>query len=82
MNSPVVIQVRRGRDGKLYPAGWVLPEADRERAMALACTLVHRDRMSIRQAQETMLNGYAVRRSIGAIHRDLHRCGCRSTGAA
>lgn len=43
--------------------------------------LVHacvcRDKMSIRRAQAALLEGYAVRQSVGSIWKDLHRYNCR-----
>ena len=37
----------------------------------LAHNLVHRDGLSIRQAQRTMIENYGVRRSLGTTARDL-----------
>jgi hypothetical protein len=68
---------RVGRDGKTYPAGWTLPEAERRRAAALAHALVHRDRLSIRAAQKIMLESFAVRRSVGSIWGDLRAYTCK-----
>jgi len=69
--NAIVIETTRGRDGKRYPAGGDLPPDQRNRARWLAHNLVHRDGMSIRAAQRVMLEQYAMRRSIGMIHRDL-----------
>ncbi len=73
----VVIEVRRGTDGKLYPPRPVLPGRDRWRAVNLAHRLVHRDHLSIRAAQAVLLAEHGIRRSRGAIHRDLKAFTCR-----
>jgi hypothetical protein len=67
----IVVEVTVGRDGKRYPVGGDLPADQRNRARKLAHNLVHRDRLSIRAAQRVMLEQYALRRSLGIIHRDL-----------
>jgi hypothetical protein len=70
-NGSVSVDVRiRGRDGRLYPASPLTPE-ERRRARMLAHNLVHRDRLSIRFAQQVMAEQYGLRRSVGAIARDL-----------
>jgi len=74
----IVIEVRPGRDGKKYPPGGDLPPAERNRARKLAHNLICRDKLSIRAAQRVMLEQYAVRRSLGIIHRDLQRFECPS----
>ena len=67
----VSVDVRiRGRDGRLYPARPLTPE-ERSRAVRLAHLLVHRDRLSIRLAQQVMAEQHGLRRSVGAIARDL-----------
>lgn len=60
----------RGRDGKLYTAQPLTPQ-ERARARWLAHQLVHRGRLSIRQAQRVMADSHGIRRSIGAIAADL-----------
>ena len=74
--NAIVIEVRRGRDGKLYPPGGDLPEQERWRAIRLVHNLVHRDHLSIRAAQRVMLGQYAIRRSLGMLHRDLTGYAC------
>jgi hypothetical protein len=74
--NTVVVEVTRGRDGKRYPAGGQLQREQLNRLRWLAHNLIHRDGMSIRQAQATMLESYGVRRSVGAICQDLHRFEC------
>lgn len=76
MNTSTVIEVRRGRDGKLYPARMPTPAAERNRARWLAHNLVHRDHLSVRAAQRVMREQYGVRRSVGQIWNDLHRFEC------
>ena len=63
-----------GRDGKTYPA-WRLSRADRVRAIRLAHSLCHGDRLSVRAAQEQTARS-GVRRSRGAIANDLARFTC------
>lgn len=48
-----------------------LTAEQRHRARQLAHNLVHRDGLSIRQAQKVMRESYALRRSVGSIMRDL-----------
>jgi hypothetical protein len=71
----VVIQTLRGRDSKHYPSP-PLTREQRNQARWLAHHLVHRDHMSVRQAQATMLASYACRRSLGSIMRDLRLWQC------
>ena len=63
-------QLRRGRDGKLYPAAQ-LTRTERGRARWLAHQLVHSDGLSIRAAQAAMAQTHGLRRSRGAIAADL-----------
>jgi hypothetical protein len=77
MNTRVVyIEVKPRADGKLYPPRPLSP-AERSRIRKLAHNLVHRDRLSIRQAQRAMIEQHGLRRSLGAIHKDLvqYECG-------
>jgi hypothetical protein len=71
----MIIEVSRRGDGKLYPAQ-PLTHAERNRARWLAHNLVHRDGLTIRQAQRTMIESYGVRRSVGIIARDLRDYEC------
>ena len=73
MNT-VIIEVKAGKHGKLYPAR---PMTHRERNVArwAAHDLVHRDGMSIRQAQRVMA-GRGLRRSVGQICADLNNFEC------
>jgi hypothetical protein len=75
VNAPVVIEVSRRADGKLYPPGGTLPEPLRWRAANRAHRLVHRDGLSVRQAQRA-LAAEGLRRSVGTIARDLARYEC------
>lgn len=72
----VAVPVERRRDGKLHPLGGRLPEPERKRARWLAHNLVHRDGLSIQQAQRVMAESYGLRRSLGSIMRDLQRWEC------
>jgi hypothetical protein len=72
----IVIEVRRGRDSKLYQVQ-PLTAPERARARRLAHDLHCRDRLSVRQVQKIMIERYALRRSLGAIHRDLANFACK-----
>ena len=67
-------KVRRGLDGKLYPAT-PLTHKQRNRARWAAHNLVHRDGLSIRAAQQVMAKA-GIRRSRGIIMRDLQDYQC------
>jgi hypothetical protein len=69
-----MIVVRRGRDGKDYPAV-PLTHAERNRARWAAHHAVCRDGMTIRQAQAAMA-AQGIRRSIGIIMHDLQNFEC------
>jgi len=73
--NTVIIEVRRGADAKLYPAR-PLTREQRNRARWMAHNLVHRDGLSIRQAQRVMASQYGVRRAVGTIMRDLQNFEC------
>jgi hypothetical protein len=75
VNAPVIIEVTVRADGKRYPPGGSLPERDRWRAANLAHRLVHRDGLSVRQAQRA-LAAEGLRRSVGTIAGDLARYEC------
>ncbi len=70
MPAVVIVEVKRGADGRLYPAR-PLTHEQRNRARWLAHNLVHRDRLSVRQAQKVMAERYGLRRAAGTIARDL-----------
>lgn len=74
--NATIIEVRVGRDGKRYPIGWKLPEEDRQRAIAAEHHLAHAG-MSVRRIQQALLEAFELRRSIGAIHRDLRLFTCK-----
>ncbi len=69
--NTVVLEVRRGRDGKLYPPRPVVPDRNHWRTINLVHRLVHADKLSIRAAQRVMLAEHGVRRSVGQLHHDL-----------
>jgi hypothetical protein len=72
----IVVEVKAGRDGKLYPAGGDLPAAARNQARWLIHNLHCRDGLPIRQAQRVMLAEHGLRRSLGILHRDLANYEC------
>lgn len=74
MNT-VIITVKVGKDSKLYPAR-PLTREQRNRARWLAHNLVHRDHLSVRQAQRAMAQQYSLRRAVGTIARDLANFKC------
>ena len=73
--NTVIIEVKAGADGRLYPAR-PLTREQRNRARWLAHNLVHRDGLSVRQAQRDMAESYGIRRSVGTIARDLELFTC------
>jgi hypothetical protein len=82
MNT-VVIEVAVRRDGRRYPPR-PLTRAERNKIRWLEHDLCHRDGLSIRAAQQAMAER-GIRRSVGAIHRDLvaYECGiCAGLTAA
>jgi hypothetical protein len=66
----VLIEVKAGRDGKLYRARPLTSE-QRDLARAFAHGLVCKDRLSVRAAQRVMAESHGIRRSVGIIARDL-----------
>jgi hypothetical protein len=75
VNDVKIIEVRRGRDGKDYPAEMRRPRAELARLRVRVHELVCRDGLSIRQAQKTML-AEGDRRSLGRLHADLVQFDC------
>jgi hypothetical protein len=73
-----MVEVTRGADGKKYPADLPWPRERLNQARWLAHNLVHRDGLTIKAAQRVMLESYALRRSVGAIHKDLRLFECPS----
>jgi hypothetical protein len=73
--NTVIVEVRRGVDSKPYPARPLTPR-ERDRARWLAHGLVHRDGMSVRQAQRVMAESNGLRRAVGTIARDLELFTC------
>jgi len=67
-------EVRRGRDGKLYPAA-PLTRQERGQAIRRAHELVCDRGLSIRRAQQVMAES-GLRRSLGIIARDLQGFEC------
>lgn len=68
---------RLSRNGKLYPAA-PLTRQELGQAIRLAHYLVHDRGMSIRRAQQVMIEDYQVRRAVGSIARDLAGYECPS----
>lgn len=71
-----IIEVMVGRDGKRYPVGGDLPPDQRRRARWMIHNLHCRDGLSIRAAQQVMLEQHGLRRSIGILARDLRDYQC------
>jgi hypothetical protein len=71
----IVVEVTRGRNGKRWPARQPTSE-QRNQWRWMIHGLVCRDGNSIRRAQAIMLAEHGVRRSLGALHRDLARYEC------
>jgi len=79
----VVVELIRGRDGKRYPVERRYP-ADRRRFATLTHHLRHGRRLSILAVQETLASEFGVRRSRGAICKDIRdfTCPLCAAGAA
>jgi len=71
------IVLRRGRDGKDYPAR-PLTRQERARAIRLAHQLVHDHHLSVRVAQQVMADRYGIRRAVGSIAHDLEAFECQA----
>ena len=71
-----LIEVVRGRDGKRYPSGLPRPRAEVVRLRWLAHQLVCVRGLTIRAAQDALLAEHGIRRSRGAIHKDVQRFEC------
>jgi hypothetical protein len=67
--------LRRGRDGKLYPAR-PLARQERSAAIDLSYRLVCELGISVRAAQKAMAGEHGLRRSRGAIAADLANFEC------
>jgi hypothetical protein len=74
--NAVVIEVRRGKDSKLYPPRLPLPKAERNRLRWAAHDLICSRRMTYKAAQAAMMDEYGARRSIGQIWNDVHYFEC------
>jgi len=72
----VVIELVRGRNGRLWPAGRPRPRSELNRLRWLAHELVCERGLTIRAAQRAMLDEHGVRRSVGAICQDVRRFEC------
>ena len=70
------IELVRGKDRKLYPAGGPRPAAEVERLRSLTHSLACGQGLSERAAQRALLEEHGVRRSTGIIHRDLAEYDC------
>lgn len=70
-----VLELVRGRDGKLYEPRPV-PRSEVVRRRWLAHQLICGRGLTYRQAQAAMLAEHAVRRSLGAICKDIRRYEC------
>lgn len=66
-----MVELVRGKDRKLYPAGLPRPAAERGRIRALIHDLHCREGLSVRQTQAALLERYQVRRSRGQVHKYL-----------
>ena len=75
--NAVVIEVRRGRDGKLYPPRMPTPLAEREQqARTLAHQLHCGQGLSFRAVQAALRGQHGIRRSLGQVYNDLTRFEC------
>ncbi len=74
--KPVVIELVRGRDGKRYPGDLPHSPAEHRRLVALSHNLRCVDGLTYPQIQRALLGQYGVRRSLGAVWKDVnvYRC--------
>jgi hypothetical protein len=74
--NTVMVVLRRGRDHKLYPVDLPLPKAEHDRLVGLSHLMRCGRGLSYRQAQRALAEQLGVRRSLGAIFRDVHHYEC------
>lgn len=70
-----MVELVRGKDRKLYPAGLPRPLAERQRLRALAHDMRCRRGLSYRKIQAAML-AQGIRRSRGQIFKDVKGWRC------
>jgi hypothetical protein len=75
VNAPP-IELVRGRDKKYYPLGLPRPAAEHLKLVALSHTLRCGRKLPYEQIRRTPLGEFGVRRSTGAIFRDVHAYRC------
>jgi hypothetical protein len=71
-----MVALVRGRDHKLYPLGLPRPAAEHARLVGLSHTLRCRRRLPFREIQRVLAAEFGIRRSLGAICRDLRVYQC------
>ena len=72
----VTVELVRRRDHKLYPLGLPRPPAEHLRIVALSHTLRCGRKLAYRQAEKALAAEFGIRRSIGAVYRDVHDYRC------
>jgi hypothetical protein len=72
----VTVELVRGKDKKYYPLGLPRPAGEHLALVALSHTLRCVREMPYRQAQKALASEFGVRRSLGAIFRDVHVYKC------
>jgi hypothetical protein len=71
-----MVELVRGKDGKRYPLGLPRPAGEHLRLVAQSHTLRCGRELPYRQAQKALASEFGVRRSLGAIFRDVHVYKC------
>jgi len=71
-----MLELIRGKDKKCYPADLPRSRAELLRLVALSHTLRCGRKLTYSLVQETLAAEFGVRRSIGAIAKDLHTFKC------
>ena len=71
-----MVKLVRGRDHKLYPAGLPRPAGEHLRLVALSHTLRCGRKLSYAKIPEALAAEFGVRRSVGAVFRDIHVYRC------
>lgn len=72
----VTVELVRGKDRKLYPVGLPRPAKEHLRLVGLSHTLRCGRKLSYPKIRDTLAAEFGVRRSVGAIYRDLHAYTC------
>ena len=76
VSEVVVVEVRRGKDHKLYPAVMRLPRAELNKIRRLTHKIHCEGGLTEAATRRELLEGHGIRRSAGIVHRDLAAFEC------